>query len=226
LLKVDYTLGSFSFATAAALLSGTWLGPWRAAAVQAAATLLLVPVSLVFPGAADVGDWGFRLGLVAAAFVAGKVATPDGNGAHPTRWVRMTVLAAAAVTAGLAVTIMPRMTLGDLGTYFALIFLLGTALAVFYGYRMVPEPGRVIGYVFCLLPYYLAGMAWIWLLGALGPATARAHDLPTGVRETIFFAYLSHLTPELLSVVVIAYLVCATDRTHGAEGPLAIGSSR
>ena len=226
LLKVDYTLGSFSFATAAALLSGTWLGPWRAASVQAAASVLLVPVSLVFPAAADVGDWGFRLGLIAAAFLAGKVATPNNKGAHPTRLVRVAVFGSAGVTAGLVVTIMPRMTLGDLGTYFALIFLLGTALAVFYAYRMVPEPGRVIGYAFCLLPYYFAGVAWIWLLGVLSPATARAYDLPTGVRETVFFAYISHLTPELISLVVIAYLVCAVDGTHRPEGPLAIGSSR
>ena len=187
---------------------------------------MLVPVSLMFPGAASVGDWGFRLGLIAVAFLAGTVATPDGNGAHPKRGVWMTVFGAAGVTVGLVVTIMPRMTLGDLGTYFALVFLLGSAIAVFYAYRMVPEPGRFIGYVFCLLPYYLAGVSWIWLLAALSPVTAAHYDLPTGFRETVFFGYISHLTPELISLVVIAYVVCAVDRSNAAEGPFAIGASR
>ncbi len=225
-LKVDYTLGSFSFAPAAALLSGTWLGPWRAASVQAAATILLVPVSLVFPGAVGIGDWGFRLGLIVAAFVAGSVASADSNGAHPTRRVRMTVFGAAGATVGLAFTIMPRMTLGDIGTYFALVFVLGSAIAVFYAYRMVPEPGRFIGYVFCLLPYYFGGMGWIWLLGMLSPATVAANDLPTGFRETVFFAYISHLTPELISLVVIAYLVCAVEGTNTTESPFAISAPR
>ena len=225
-LHVEYTLGSFSFAPAAALLAGTWLGPHRGALTQLLSSAILAAAWFFVPAAAPVGDWGFRLGLIAAAWVAGQVATPDGNGAHPRALVRLSVFSAAGGTAALVFVIIPRSTSGQVGVYFALTFLLATAIAIFYAYRLVPEPGRVIGYAFCLMPYYAAGVAFGWLLVVASPATAAASGIPERLRDLVFHAYISHLPPELITIVVIAYLVCAVDRNEGDERPVVMDASR
>jgi hypothetical protein len=223
LLRVQYTLGAFSFAPAVALLSGTWLGWRRAGAVQAAAMVGAVAVAALVPELGNVGDWGFRLGLIAAAMLAGVIARPDGNGAHPVRAVRLAVFGAAGATAGLVLIVIPRQSSGVL---FALTFLLATSIAVFYAYRMVPEPGRVIGYAFCLLPYYAAGIAWNLIVARLLPARAALAGIPDDWDEILFHAYFAHLPSELIAVVVIAYLVCALDRGGSSSGPMAVGASR
>jgi len=226
LLRVDYTSGSFSFAPAVALLAGTWLGSNRAALTQLLAGLALVPIAWVQPQIVNPAEWGFRVGLIATAALAGAIARPDGNGAHPRRAIRLAVFGIAGVTGALVFNVVPRITSGENGVLFTLAFLMGTALASFYGYRMVPEPGRVIGYAFCLAPYYLAGVAWTALLSVFMPATAALAGIRSGWRETVFHAYLAHLPGDLIAVVVIAYLVCAIDRGGTASGPLAIGASR
>lgn len=223
LLRVQYTLGAFSFAPAAALLCGTWTGWRRAGLVTAVATAALIPATLLLPQLGNAGDWGFRIGLVAAATLAGAIAPPDGHGAHPARGIRLAVFGAAGATAGLVVLVVPRQSSGVL---FALAFLLATSIAVFYAYRMVPEPGRVIGYLFCLLPYYAAGFVWNLLLARLLPATAALAGIPDRWEEIFFHAYLAHLPSEMIAVVVIAYIVCALDRGGSVKGPMAIGASR
>lgn len=227
LLRVQYTLGGFTFATPLALLAGTWLGWRRGALVQAVAAMLLAPLGLalgaLLPGLNSPSEWGFRIGLIAAAAVAGVIATPDGNGAHPSRWVRLAVFGAAGGSAALVVVIVPQQSSGVL---FALTFLLATAIAVFYAYRMVPEPGRVIGYAFCLLPYYVLGVGWNLFVSRFLPATAALAGIPADSNEVVFHAYLAHLPSELIAVVVISYLVCALDRGGTERGPLAIGASR
>jgi len=223
LLKVQYTLGGFSFAPAVALLCGTWLGWKRATIVQTVAAAVLILLTVIFPDLGNVGDWGFHVGLIASAFLAGKIARPDGNGAHPVTAVRLVVFGAAGATAGLVVMIVPRQSSGVL---FALTFLLATAIAVFYAYRMVPEPGRVIGYAFCLLPYYGAGIAWNLAVAAFAPARAALAGIPDDWDEMLFHGYFAHLPSELIAVVVIAYLVCALDRGGTADGPMAISASR
>jgi len=223
LLRVPYTLGAFSFAPAAALLSGTWLGARRAGFVQLAAAAALLPATLLVPDLGNPGDWGFRAGLVASAGLAGVLSRPDESGAHPGRAIRLVVFGAAGATAGLVVMVVPRQSSGVL---FALTFLLATAIAVFYAYRMVPEPGRVIGYAFCLLPYYVAGFAWNLMVARFLPATAAMAGIPDRWQEILFHAYLAHLPTELIAIVVISYLVCALDRGGASEGPMAIGRSR
>lgn len=223
LLRVQYTLGGFSFAAPVALLSGTWLGWRRAALVQATSLAVLVPAEMALLDRSGTSEWGFRLGLVVAAAVAGVVATPDGNGAHPRGAVRLAVFGAAGATAGLVVMIVPQQSSGVL---FALTFLLATAIAVFYAYRMVPEPGRVVGYAFCLLPYYALGVAWNLLVARLAPATAALAGIPDDGGEILFHAYFARLPSELIAIVVISYLVCALDRGGTADGPMAIGASR
>jgi hypothetical protein len=227
LLRVQYTLGGFSFGTPVALLSGTWLGWRRAALVQAVAAALLVPIGMLagdaLPDLNSAAVWGFRVGLVAAAALAGLVATADGNGAHPTRGVRLAVFGAAGGTIGLVTVVAPEQSSGVM---FALIFLLAGAIAVFYAYRMVPEPGRVIGYAFCLLPYYTLGVGWDFMVARFAPATAALAGIPDQWHDVVFHAYLAQLPSELIALVVISYLVCALDRGGAERGPMAIGASR
>lgn len=227
LLRVQYTLGGFSFATPLALLAGTWLGWRRGALVQAVTAMLLVPLGLalssVLPQLNSPAEWGFRIGLIGSAALAGLFAAPDDHGAHPSRWVRLAVFGAAGGSAALVVSIVPRQSSGVL---FALTFLLATAIAVFYAYRMVPEPGRVIAYAFCLLPYYVLGVGWNLFVARFLPATAAIAGIPAAWEDVVFHAYLAHLPSELIAVVVISYLVCALDRGGAKDGPIAIGASR
>lgn len=227
LLHIQYTVGGFSFAPAVALLSGTWLGWRRAALVQAVAAFTVVVLGLLFgetlPGVGSAASWGFHLGVVGSAALAGVVATPDGNGAHPSRAVRLAVFGVAGATAALAVIVVPRQSSGVL---FAAAFMLATTIAIFYAYRMVPEPGRVVGYAFCLLPYYALGVGWNLLVARFMPATAALEGIPERWHDVVFHAYLAHLPSELIAVVVIAYLVCALDRGACSGGPMAIGASR
>lgn len=227
LLRVQYTLGGFSFATPVALLAGTWLGWRRAVLVQAIAATALTACGLLlpetFPGLDNAAEWGFRLGLVAAAGLAGVIATPDGNGAHPPRAARLAVFGAAGATAGLAVIVIPQQSSGVL---FGAAFVLATTIAAFYAYRMVPEPGRVVGYLFCLLPYWALGLGWSLLVARTMPATAALAGIPERWHAVVFHAFLAHLPSELIAVVVISYLVCTLDRGGAARGPMAIGAPR
>ena len=225
-LRVEYTLGSFSFAPAIALLCGTWLGPKRAVLVQFVATTIMIPLAIVSPETVGPGEWSFRLGLILCALVAGVIAPADDNGANPPRAVWWTVFGVASATALLVMVFVPQITKGIIGVYFGLTFLLATAIAVFYAYKMVPEPGRVVGYFFCLLPYYIAGFAGNVILAAWNPDTGTAASMPDRWADILFYSYFSHLPGELISLVVIAYVVCAVDRNGAMDGPLAISRSR
>lgn len=223
LLRVQYSLGAFSFAPAAALLAGTWLGWRRAVLVQTIAAAALISAGAVFAGLNNPADWGFRVGLIASAALAGVISTPDGSGAHPTRSIRLAVFGAAGLTAALARVIVPRQSSG---AFFAAAFVLATVIAVYYAYRMVPEPGRVVGYAFCLLPYYTAGLAWNAMLVRWLPARAVLAGIPDRWDDIVFHGYLAHLPNELIAIVVISYLVCALDRSGATHGPMGIGASR
>ncbi len=226
-LRVDYTLaGSFSFAPAMALLSGTWLGSRRGALVQILATAVLIPLAMLSPATVRPGEWGYRVGLVVSAALAGVIASPDDDGARPPRAVRLTVFGVAGATAALAMVFLPQTSRDAVGILFVLTFLLAPVFAVFYAYKMVSEPGRVVGYFFCLLPYYAAGFAGNALLARWSPNTAAAAGIPDGLKEILFQSYFSHLPGELMSLVVIAYLVCAIDRQGTAGESLAIDESR
>ncbi len=226
-LSVDYALaGSFSFAPAMALLSGTWLGSRRGALVQILATAVWIPATIFSTGSANPGEWGFRVGLVVSAALAGVIASPNGNGARPQRAVRLTVFGVAGATAALVMIFVPQLPRGPMGVAFLLTFLLAPVFAIFYAYKMVPEPGRVVGYFFCLLPYYGAGVAGLALLATWSPNAAAIAGIADGWRDIVFRAYFSHLPGELMSLVVIAYLVCAIDREGADDEPLAIHTAR
>ena len=168
----------------------------------------------------------FRLGLILSALVAGVIAPANDNGASPPRAVWLTVFSVATGSALLVMVLVPRITKGTIGVYFALTFLLATAIAVFYAYKMVLEPGRVVGYFFCLLPYYIAGFVGNVILATWNPGTGTVASMPERWGEILFYSYFSHLPGELISLVVIAYVVCAVDRNGTMDGPFAIGKSR
>lgn len=223
LLRVEFTLGAFSLAPAVALLSGTWLGWRRAAVVQAITAAAVIPLGLAVPELGDPVEWGYRVGVIVAAALAGIYATPDGNGAHPVGAIRMSVFGLAGATVALVMIVVPGQSAGVM---FAFVFLLASVIAVFYAYRMVPEPGRVIGYAFCLIPYFGLGVGWTLIVAHWMPTTAALSGVPSAWDDIVFHAYLAQLPSQLIALVVISYLVCALDRGGTASGPMAIGASR
>jgi biotin transporter BioY len=223
-LRVDYTLGAFSFAPAVALLAGTWLGPRRGALSQAIAVACLAVLALVMPSTASIGEWGFHLGRVAAAWVAGQVAPPTDRGAHPSVRIRLVVLSAAVATIALMI-----MTAGSssglpgvperLSMLFLVAFLVAPAFVVWYAWRIVPQPSRVISYAYSLMPYYALGLAWPWTLTRFFPATAAAAGSLASNPEILFHGYLAHVPGDVIGVVLISYIVCAVNRATLAPPP-------
>ncbi|MFQ5745098.1 MAG: hypothetical protein ACE5HV_16170 [Acidobacteriota bacterium] len=216
-LRVDYTLGAFSFAPAIALLSGTWLGHRRGALSQALATGCLAALSVLLPGTVPGNEWGFHLGHIAAAMVAGRIAPPDDAGAHPRGRVKLVVWSTAVLTAMVIWRSGFQIAPPPAGRYFVLTFLMAAVIVLFYAWRLLPEPARVLGYAYCLLPYYALGLGWTWGFAHAVPVLARAIDTPTSAAAILFHGYLTHLPGDLIGIVVIAYLVCAFDRADIGE---------
>ena len=220
-LRVDYTLGAFSFAPAVALLAGTWLGPRRGALSQAIAVGCLAIIAVFVPATAAANEWGFHIGRVLTAWVAGQVAPADERGAHPPLRVRLVVLSAAVTTVALII-----MTSGatsgvpignsPLGGLFVVAFLVAPAFVVFYAWRIVPEPARVIGYAYSLMPYYALGLAWPWAFNRFGgmAAGSLASD-----QELVFHGYLAHVPGDVIGIVLISYIVCAVNRAAYSDAP-------
>lgn len=218
-LNVDYTVGSFSLAPAVALMAGTWAGSRRGAMSQAIAVVALAALAPALPVVPTASGWGFRLGRIAAAWVAGQVAPPGEEGGRPPRRVRWALAAAAGLTA--VVVFYSRSHFGQwpIGTFFAVTFLLAVLIAGFYARKIVPEPGRVLCYAWALLPYYavalvtMLGVAAWWpeATGIPGPFTPRA---------LLFHGFLAHLPGDLIGTVVVAYLVGAVEgRTATSATP-------
>jgi biotin transporter BioY len=223
-LRVDYTLGAFSFAPAVALLAGTWLGPRRGALSQAIAVACLAILAVFVPSTASVGEWGFSFGRIAAAWVAGQVAPPTDRGAHPSVRIRLVVMAAAVATIALMITTassssgLPGVP-EQLSLLFLIAFLVAPAFVVWYAWRIVPQPSRVISYAYSLMPYYALGLAWPWALTRFFPGTAAAAGSLASNPEILFHGYLAHVPGDVIGIVVISYIVCAVNRTALAPPP-------
>lgn len=223
-LRVDYTLGAFSFAPVAALLAGTYLGPRRGALSQAIAVACLALVAVFFPATSSFGEWGFHLGRVLAAWVAGQVAPADDRGAHPPLRVRLVVLSAAVATIALII-----MTAGStsgipignspLGGLFVVAFLVAPGFVVWYAWRIVPQPSRVISYAYSLMPYYATGLAWPWAISHFWGGASIAAGFPATDQEIIFHGYLAHIPGDVIAIVLISYIVCAINRATELSPP-------
>jgi len=209
-LDVDYTVGSFSLAPAVALMAGTWAGSRRGAMSQAIVVVALAAVAPALPVATFASDWGFRIGRIAAAWVAGQVAPASEEGGRPPRRVRV-ALAVAAVLTGFVVYY-SRSHFGQwpIGTYFAVTFLLAALIAAFYARKIVPEPGRVLSYAWALLPYYAIALVTTVAVAAWRP---EATGIPGAFtpRALLFHGFLAHLPGDLIGIVVVAYLVGAVE---------------
>lgn len=218
-LHVDYTVGSFSLAPAVALLAGTWAGTRRGAMSQAIAVVAQAAAFPVLPVATFASDWGFRIGRIAAAWVAGQVAPAGEEGGRPPRRIRLALAAAALVTGFVVYYSRSHFGQGPIGTYFAVTFLLAALIAAWYAKQLVPEPGRVLSYAWALLPYYA-----IALVATVGVAAWRpeATGIPGAFtpRALMFHGFLAHLPGDLIGVVVVAYLVGAVEgRVGGSPTP-------
>ena len=223
-LRVDYTLGAFSFAPVVALLAGTYLGPRRGALSQAIAVGCLALVAVFSPATASFGEWGFHLGRVLAAWVAGQVAPADDRGAHPAVRVRLVVLSAAVATVALII-----MTAGStsgvpigsspLGGLFVVAFLVAPAFVVWYAWRIVPQPSRVISYAYSLMPYYALGLAWPWALNHFWDGASIAAGSLATDQEILFHGYLTHIPGDVIAIVLISYIVCAVNRATESMAP-------
>ncbi len=223
-LRVDYTLGAFSFAPVVALLAGTYLGPRRGALSQAIAVACLVLIAVIFPATTSIGEWGFHLGRILAAWVAGQVAPADERGAHPALRVRMVVLSAAIAT--VALIIMTAVSTSGvpigsspLGGLFVVAFLVAPAFVVGYAWRVVPQPSRVVSYAYSLMPYYAMGLVWPWAINRFwGGASAATGSLVSN-QELLFHGYLTHIPGDVIAIVLISYIVCAVNRATESMAP-------
>lgn len=223
LLRVGYTMGSFSLAPAVALMAGTWAGPRRGAMSQAVAVVAQAALAPAVPVVGVAADWGFRIGRIAAAWVAGQVAPADEQGGRPPQRVRVLLAVAAVLT--VVVVVYSRSHFGQepIGTFFAATFLMAALIAGFYARKIVPEPGRVLAYAWALLPYYAVA-----IVTAIGVAAWRPEATgipgPFTPRALMFHAYLAHLPGDLIGLVVVAYLVGAVEGRAGASATPGGGS--
>jgi len=223
-LRVDYTLGAFSFAPVVALLAGTYLGSRRGALSQAIAVACLALVAMIFPATTSLGEWGFHLGRILAAWVAGQVAPFDDRGAHPDWRVRLVVLSAAVGTVVLIILTAGSTSgvpIGNspLGGLFVVAFLVAPAFVVWYAWRIVPQPSRVISYAYSLMPYYALGLSWPWAINRFWGATSSAAGSLATNQEIVFHGYLAHIPGDVIAIVLISYIVCAINRASESMAP-------
>jgi hypothetical protein len=106
-----------------------------------------------------------------------------------------------------------------LSMLFLVAFLVAPAFVVWYAWRIVPQPSRVISYAYSLMPYYALGLAWPWTLTRFFPATAAAAGSLASNPEILFHGYLAHVPGDVIGVVLISYIVCAVNRATLAPPP-------
>ena len=214
-LRIELTVGAFSLAPGIALLSGSFLGPARGARSQALALLVVAPASLLLPGIGGPEDWAYGLGHVAAAAAAGVLAPAGREPTAHRRWVRWGLVAAAALALSTIATWNGPAAAPQLRFYYASALGMAVVITLYYAHRLLPHPGRVLGFLCGLLPYYAAGMAGALLLQLAGRLPAAVRVIGWALPDLLFYGYLSHLPGDLLAVVLVAYLTSAERRPEG-----------
>lgn len=211
LLEVDYSLGAFSLAPAVALMAGSFLGPRRGALSQAAALPIWIVLSLLVVGDARVAAWGYGAGRIALAAMSGQAA-PASRRVEKVSRKQAAVLAALAVAVGFV--LWRRFTAPGSPQaperYFAAVFALAIVIGLYYTWRIVPEVGRVIAYLYSLLPYYGVALIWLWALSLAAPARVPGIE-PGDPAYLVFHGFLAHLPPDSLMAVLAAYLASGGD---------------
>ncbi|NKB89808.1 MAG: hypothetical protein GKS06_16465 [Acidobacteria bacterium] len=196
----ELTLGRYSLGTGIALLAGSFLGSRRGAYSQ----VLAAGPALLLTGTGLIGssvEWGYIVGHIAAAAMAGWLAPADKPLQHP-RWVWRTavVMLAAAVPAAMAWQ-EPWAGL-QLRTYYNSVLVMALVIAFYYAMRLVRHPMRVLGFMVALAPFYILGLDWVLILERLqGESVAGAETWG----NLVFHGYVAHLPADVLSGVVVAF---------------------
>ncbi len=203
----DLALGRYSFGTGVALLAGSYLGARRGAYTQ----VLAAGPALVLTGLGLVGsplDWGYLLGQIGAAAMAGWLA-PANERLRRVRFVWRTAVLMIAAAIPAAMAWQEPWTGLQLRTYYNAVLTMAMVIAFFYAIRLVQHPLRVLGFSVALVPYYVAGLDWVllwaWWTGEPVAAAATWGNL-------IFHGYVAHLPADVLTAVVVAFFSGAKRR--------------
>ena len=199
-LGYELTLGRYSLGTGIALLAGSYLGPRRGAYVQ----VLAAGPALLITGLGLVGssvEWGYLLGQIAAAALAGWLAPADKPLQHGA-WVWRTAVLMIAVAVPAAMAWQEPWAGLRLRTYYNAVLMMALVIAFYYAMRLVKHPLRVLGFMVALVPFYVAGLDWILFLGWW-------RGTPIAGAETwgnlVFHGYVAHLPADVLTGVIVAF---------------------
>jgi len=199
-LGYELTLGRYSLGTGFAMMAGSFLGSRRGAYSQ----LLAAGPALVVTGLGLVGspvEWGYLVGHIGVAAAAGWLAPAD----LPLQRLRLSwriavLMIAVAVPASMAWQ-EPWAGL-RLRTYYNAVLLMALIIAFYYAMRLVKHPLRVLGFMVALVPFYVAGLDWVLILGWW-------RGMPVAGAETwgnlVFHGYVAHLPADVLTGVVAAF---------------------
>lgn len=213
-LRVDYSFGGFSLAPGVALLAGSFLGPRRGAGSQALAAVVIAPVTLLTAAFGETSGLGYDLGRIALAATAGAVA-PAGVRLDRPRRRQLVVLGTLGSASFLYLWRGPEMAQH---LNFVAVFGMAVIIGLYYAWRLVPEVGRMVAYLYSLLPYYAVALVWLWIAPHLSQRVAATVGGSTAA-AIVFHGYLAHLPPDLLSAVLAGYL-----SVGGSERPLTGGT--
>ena len=158
----ELSLGRYSLGTAIALMAGSFLGSRMGAYSQ----VLAAGPAILITGTGLVGssvEWGYIVGHIAAAAMAGWLAPADEPLQHP-RWVwRAAVLMLAAAVPAAMAWQEPWAGL-QLRVYYNSVLVMALVIAFYYAMRLVKYPLRVLGFMVALAPFYVLGLEWIMVL--------------------------------------------------------------
>lgn len=209
LLRVEFTIGGFSLAPMVALLAGSIAGSRRGAASQAWSLLLLLPLSVLTPLGGSFADWGYALGRVPAAWLAGRWAPRLGHGEQELARRLTLGVGAALVATGIATWEGPE-TSPQLRLYYLAVLGFAVVIAGWYAYRMVERPGRALGFWAAMVPAYLLGAGWMASLGG-----GAVDGVRLGLGDLLFHGILAHVPGDALAAVVVAYFTGAKELAPG-----------
>jgi hypothetical protein len=207
-LRVEYAVGSFSFATAVALLAGSASGSRRGALSQTMALAAYVALLTVGMWSGGAIDLAYAVGAIPASALAGHLAPLRARAARPGAPVLLGV-GVVVLGCGAAVALAPAASSSAITRNTFAVVALAVTITVYYGYRLISEPARIAAYVASLVPYYATGLIGTWLLVRSGTApadVARVAGEPAGL---LFRGLLNHLPGDLLGIVLITYLTSA-----------------
>ena len=146
-------------------------------------------------------EWGYLVGQIGAAALAGWLAPADRPLQRPRLvWRTAVLMIAVAIPAAMAWQ-EPWAGL-QLRTYYNAVLTMAMVIAFFYAIRLVQHPLRVLGFMVALVPYYLLGLDWVLLLSWWNGQPACGAETWGNL---VFHGYVAHLPADVLTGVVVAF---------------------